>query len=169
MRYITIGAVFFVCAIIQTGIVGYIDIFGIRPNLFITLITCFALLGRAAEGAVIGFIAGIIQDMTMGYSLGGYAVLGMYLGLIVGILNTGFVKENLLVAIAFVFGASIAYETIFYFLVLFISGQTDILLAFRKIILPEAVYNSLAALLFFPIVVLIDGWLRQRTKTSKRY
>lgn len=169
MRYVTVGVVFFICAIIQTNIIGYIDVLNIKPNLFIVLIASFALLNGAFEGAVIGLIAGFIQDIILGNSVGGYTLLGMYLGIAVGALNKRFVKDNLFVAIPFVFLATIVYEAVFYFFATFLFGQTDIIYAISKIIFPEALYNAIAAILFFPIVKLINKPYKEHAKFSNKY
>ncbi len=169
MRYITIGVVFLFAAVIQTNILSYAEILGVKPNLFIIMITCFALLGGRVEGAVIGLIAGFIQDVVIANSIGGYTLMGTYLGLSVGALNRRFVKDNLLVGMMFVFIATIAYETVLYLAILLTFGQTITIDAFRNIIIPEAVYNSAAVLIVFPLVMVIYEWTRQYIKNARKY
>lgn len=169
MRYIAIGMVFLISSIFHTNIAGHIELFGVSPNIFVVLITCFALVGGAFKGAVAGFVAGFIYDVVVGVTVGGYTLLGMYTGLIVGAVNKRFVKDNLLVAISFVFLTTIVYQAIYYFFALFLSGQTAVLYAFQKIILPEAVYNSASTILVFPIVLILERWLNEHEKVTRKY
>ncbi len=169
MRYIIIGVIFLLAAVIQTNVLSYAEILGVKPNLFIIMITCFALLGGRVEGAIIGFIAGFIQDVVIANSIGGYTLLGMYLGLTVGALNRRFVKDNLLVGVMFVFLATLAYETVLYLAILLTFGQTGVIDAFRNIILPEAVYNSAAVIIVFPLVMVIYEWTKQYIKNTRKY
>ncbi len=169
MRFITIGIVLFISAIIQAQIMGNIRLFGVQPNLAIVLIACFALACGKFDGAVVGLIAGFMQDLIMGTSVGGYTILGMYLGLAVGALNKRFVKDSIFVAISFVFLSTIAYELVLYFFALFFKGQTDILYFMKRIILPEAVYNAMVTIIVFPIILFINQWVKDHTKLSRKY
>lgn len=169
MRFVTIGIVLFISAIFQAQIMGNIELFGVQPNLLIVLITCFALTCGKFDGAVAGLIAGLMQDLIMGTSVGGYTILGMYLGLAVGALNKRFVKDSIFVAIPFVFVATLAYESVLYFFALFFKGQTDILYFMKRIILPEAVYNAMVTIIIFPTVIFINQWIKDHTKLSRKY
>lgn len=169
MRYIAVGIVLLISSIFHTNIAGQLEMFGVSPNIFVILVTCFALVGGAFKGAASGFAAGLIQDVVVGVAVGGYTLLGMYTGLIVGAMNKRFVKDNLLVAICFVFLTTIVYQTLFYFFAIYLSGQTAVLYAFRKIILPEAVYNAAITILVFPIVLKLECWLNEYEKVTRKY
>ena len=49
------------------------------------------VLGTLA-GLAIGAIAGMVQDIVIGKGLGGFTLMGMYLGLIIGMSKKGFVS-----------------------------------------------------------------------------
>lgn len=161
MKKIIIALLFFIVSIIQINIAANIQLFGVIPNLYIIFIVCFALLREEYEGAFIGLIAGIIQDMASGIYFGRYSLLGMYLGITIVFFKRTFFKDNVYVAMAFVFLGTIVYEFTLYFFSIFILNQSTILYALCKIILVEAVYNLLLTLLVFPIVELINDWLEE--------
>lgn len=169
VRYIVIGVVSLITAIIQANFAGYIEVFGVKPNLFIILITSLALLGGAFHGAVAGLIAGFAQDVVIGTSIGGYTLLGMYLGLIVGLVNKRFVRDSILVAIPFVLLTSVVYESVIYFFSFFLYKDTNILYAYSNIIIPESIYNTLAAIIIFPALYKLNNWIEERTKTARSY
>ena len=169
MRFVIISVLLLISTIIQTNIIGYIRMFGITPNLFIVIITGFALLGGPVEGAAVGFAAGFIQDVIIGNAIGGYSLIGMYVGLAVGIFNKRFVKDSLFVAIPFVFLTTVVYEIIFYLFSFYWRGENEILFATKNIILPESIYNSIITIIMFPIIVLIDQWIEEHTRNTRKY
>jgi len=161
--------VFLVAGIIQTCFFEYIKIFGVEPNIFLVLVICFSLLKEGVEGGFIGAVGGIIEDAVIGTSLGLYTLLNTFLGISISSVNKRVVRENLLVSIVFVFIFSLVYESIFYFIVFYFSGQQDIPYAFNKIILPESIYNAAITLIVFPFVLWIDSLIKGHTRFSRKY
>lgn len=169
MRYLIVGIVFFLGAIIQASFINNLELFGVKPNLFVILIICFSLLNGSFRGGIIGFIGGLIQDIVSCNSIGGHALLGMYLGIGVGTLNKRFFKDNIVVVMLAIFIGSLIYETTLYFFALFIFGQTEIFYFFKKIILPEAIYNAVVGLLVFLVVVKVEDWIKNHTRVDRIY
>jgi len=169
VKYIILSVLLLVSTMLQTNIVGNIEIFGVEPNLFIIMITGFALLNGPFEGAIVGFIAGLIQDVIIGNSVGGFALLGMYLGMIIGISNKRFVKDSLIIAVPFVFISTILYEAVFYIFSFYLKGDNNVLFAFRNIILPEALYNSVITLGLFPLIVYLEGLINEHGRNVRSY
>jgi rod shape-determining protein MreD len=146
--------------LIQSTILEYLNIFGIKPNIIITLVICIALLNGSIEGACVGFAAGLLQDILFGYSIGFYALLGMFLGYAAGSSNKGLYKENFVVVVLFTFIWSFVYE----FAVYFFGYIGDIFLRnigllypIRRIIIPEAVYNSVISIPVYLLTVKITN------------
>ncbi|GAE88610.1 rod shape-determining protein MreD [Acetivibrio straminisolvens] len=99
VKIVSYAVLIFIIALIQSTVLGSISVFNVKPNLLLILIVSAALLGNNVEGAVIGFICGLTQDMLSGRVIGFYALLGLYLGLGVSFINKRLYKENVLVAI----------------------------------------------------------------------
>jgi len=143
--------------LIQTTLLEYVKIYNVKPNLLLVFIVYMALLRGSFEGAVIGFATGLAQDFASGKAMGFYSILGMLLGMIIGSVNKRLYRENILVIIFFNFISTIFYE----FIVLItykwgtllsnaIAGKFQMIaFAFTTIILPEAVYNCVAAILLY--------------------
>ncbi len=142
--------------LIQSTILEYLSILNIQPNIMIVFIICIALLNGNIEGASVGFAAGLLQDMLFGYSVGFYALLGMYLGYAAGSSNKRLYKEHLIVAVLFTFIWSFAYEFAFYFFKYFgdiLYGNIRFFYPVVRIILPEAVYNSVISIPVYLLIV----------------
>jgi len=98
-----------------------------------------------------------------------YALLGLYLGLGIALINKRLYKENVLVAIFTTFVSSIIYEFAVYFFVNVFKGSLELIFPFRYIILPEAVYNSAVSIVIFLIVLKINHWSEELERLSRRY
>jgi len=162
MKYkITFYAIsIFLIILIQTTILNYIEIFNIKPNLLLVFIICTALLKGNVEGAVVGFCAGLAQDMVAGRVLGFYALLGLYMGLLVGSVNKRLYRDNVFVILFFTFVSTIVYESAVYLIYKWVinffsanySSGFNLIFSLKNVILPEAIYNSVVSLIFLSIL-----------------
>lgn len=142
--------------LLQSTVLDYIRIYNVKPNLIIVFTVSVAFLNGSIEGAIVGFFAGLAQDMATGKLIGFYALLGLYLGLAVGSINKKLYKDNIFVVIFFAFISTIVYESTVYLLWSFksiIRGQVNLLYPISKIILPEAVYNSVISVFVYILVI----------------
>lgn len=155
--------------LLQTTLLDYIKVYNVKPNLILIFIVSVALLRGNLEGAIIGFSAGLMHDLATGKVLGFYALLGLYLGLIVGSINKRFYRENIFVVIFFTFISTIAYEVTVFFLGIFIRGNFTIVYPLKEIILPEAIYNSVVAVFVYLFAIKIDDWVESSGKASRKY
>ena len=166
-----------IIALIQVTLLNYIKIFNVKPNLFIVFVIIAAFFRGSYEGAVIGFFAGITQDMVSGKVLGFYAILGLYLGLIVGSINKRLHRENLILNILNTFLFSFLYESVLFVILkwspLLIGKNSligiNVLDALKRIILPEAVYNSIISIVVFIIFIKINDKLETESKAARKY
>ena len=59
-------------ALLQTTLMGYIEIASIRPNLQVILATSFALMCGSKTGLTVGALAGFFLDLVSGSTPGFY-------------------------------------------------------------------------------------------------
>ena len=154
---------------LQSTIFSAIAFNGIKPNLLLVLIILTALLRGSSVGMIFGVVAGFFQDVFSGKVLGIYMLLGLYVGLLAGIINKRLYKENVFVAVSFTFLFTVIYEACIFIFSIFILKGGDLTLAFREIIIPEAIWNSIFALiLFFPLIKYIN-WIDKSVEYKKKY
>lgn len=155
--------------VLQTTLLHYVAIYGIIPNLIAVLVIVTALVRGNVEGAVVGFFSGLALDMMFGSVLGFYALLGLYLGIAAGSINRRLFRENLLVVLFFTFVYSVVYESAVYILNTIMSGSLELLYPLSRIILPEAAYNCIAAVLIYALLIRFDNRLADTGKTTRKY
>ncbi|HEX3028351.1 MAG TPA: rod shape-determining protein MreD [Clostridia bacterium] len=159
----------FVIVLLQSTILDYIKIFNIKPDLSVIFVVSVALLRGNVEGAVVGFFCGLLHDMVTGRILGFYALLGMYLGLIIGSVNKRLYRENFLVIIFFTFISSIGYELAVCLLNYLFIGKIDLIYSVRRTIFPESVYNSIVSVFIYVFVIKLNDRFQSVKKISRKY
>ncbi len=153
--------------VIQSTFFELITILDIKPNIILIMIVSVALLRGELEGAVIGFIGGLMLDTFCPF-IGTNAFIGAMIGYITGIFTVGLYKENPFVPVITVFFATLVYEFVYYILNILLQGYTDFLFFFNTIILREMVYNALIALPVYGIVYLINSKLELKEHFKRK-
>lgn len=159
----------FVITLLQSTILDYIKILHVKPNLLVIFIISVALLRGNVEGAVVGFFTGLAQDMAAGKSVGFYALLGMYTGVLVGSVNKRLYRENFLVILFFTFVSTLCYESVVYLVGPFAKTGVEYILVAKDLILPEAVYNSLVSIIIYIFAIKLSYRLEQSDGNTRKY
>jgi rod shape-determining protein MreD len=161
---------------IQTTLAEYISILDVKPNLLLIFIVSAALLRGRAEGAFLGVAAGFLMDIFSGGIFGVYMLAGLYAGYLNGSVNQRLYRENYLVIIFFTFITTIFFETLVYFMNIFLFNigirvqmQTDFLFALINVILPETIYNVIISIPFYALFTKLNRWLDIERKKIAKY
>jgi rod shape-determining protein MreD len=172
MRYRIVAAAFLVmaAAVLQSTVMGYLEVFSVRPNILITLAVAIALLRGTVESAIMGAVLGLTMDILMGKTLGWYALLLFLLAILISMVNEKLYREKLLVLMGFGFLSTVAVETLFMLIIFLFRGYRHIPYLFTMVVLPEALLNSILILpLFKPIAKvynILDTLDRKRNRLS---
>lgn len=151
---VTIHGVFLLLfSVFQATWLDCIEIFGVKPNLFLVYLITICCFCSKTEGMTLGAVLGLLLDLLIGRFWGLNAVLGAITGFFLAGFCEGVLRNNnIFIVLLLAFFGSVIYEAIYGF-VSFVFG-TDMRLGFKlvRFILPEALYNVFAAfVLYFPI------------------
>lgn len=166
------AAAFFVlaAALLQSTVLGYLEVFSVRPNIIIALTVVISLLRGPLESAIMGFSFGLSLDILMGKTLGWYALILLLLSIIISLVNEKLYRDKILVLLSFAFLSALAVETTFFLIVFLFRGYGAFPYLFSTVIIPEAVLNSLLILpLFKPVMKvynILDTFDRKRNRLS---
>lgn len=147
------GGFLLIFSILQATWLDCIEIFGIKPNLFLvyTVVVC-CFCGRV-EGGAIGFAAGFILDMLVGRIWGLNAVLGLILGFCIAHFYARIISNSsLFVTLILVLAASLLYETVYFFIAFLRAENVSFFSSLVKIVFPECVYNMAASVPLYFII-----------------
>lgn len=155
--------------LIQTTLLRYARIYGVVPNILIVFTIVTAIIRNNTEGAVVGFFTGLCVDMQFGRIVGFHALLGFFLGIAAGTISKRVYRENLMIVVFFTFVYSIAYESIVFALSNIMNANIQIIYAFTRVILPEALYNCVVSILLFPLIVKAGKRFDASSVVAKKY
>ncbi len=164
-----VGICLAVLTVIQSSILNYIKIFGIKPNLVAVFVICYSLIrGNMVEGAATGLFAGLLQDMVSGKVIGLYSLIGMFLGLALSSVNRRLYRDNVIVTVFFTIVATLCYETLFAFYV-YLKQPFNPVEAILYRILPITAYNSVVSILFHIICSRINVRIENSVKSARKF
>jgi len=159
----------FISFILQSTIFEYVEFFGIRPNIILIAVASVALLRSDIEGAVTGFFAGLLQDIVFGWAIGLNALLYMCIGAACGKPFKDFYRENYLLPIFLVAGATVFYEFGIFTATFLFRGRLDMLYYIQRIIVPSIAYNAFLAFPIYRIIYSVNKSLENKERAGRRF
>lgn len=168
LNVIVTAVVLIVNFIVQSTVLQLIEIRGVIPDTMVIIIVSYALLRGQAAGTAVGFAAGMIYDIFFGNSIGFYAVLGMLIGYFCGICHRNFYRENYVLPVTL----SALSCTIMGFII-FVTGfllknDYNIFYFLISVIIPQAVYTGIAAIVVYRILYSINNRIEKKEKEKRR-
>jgi rod shape-determining protein MreD len=132
-----------VVALLQIALAPHFSIRGALPGLMLVAVVNWGILRGVEEGMIWAFIGGIFVDALAGWPFGTSTVALVLVTFAVSLGQGTFIRTHALLPLATVFGATILYYSVAFFVLT--STHTDVswLAALRSIVLPAAVYNSI--------------------------
>jgi len=135
--------------LLQTTVLEYAAIMGIKPELVMLIAIFNGFLLGAREGAFLGFAGGVIEDLVSGSYIGLNALSCMVAGYLAGSGGERFFKENILVSTGIAFFSAAAGLTANYLLLMHAGIYLPALHAFLRVIFPSAAYTAVLLPLLF--------------------
>ena len=157
----------FVIYFLQANFFSWFTIGGIRPNLFVIYILFIGLFGNQIMGIVYGAVWGIFLDLVyktnVGINLAGLVLIG----LIAILLNKNFSKDSRITIMFMVFGTTIIFEILTYFISYVLYSTNVEILSFLKILIVEVIYNILITIIIYPALQKFGYYIENTYKGNK--
>lgn len=154
--------------VFQSTVLQYFRINSVIPNTALAVIISIALLRGRLEGCLTGFAAGILQDIFFGNSLGYYALFGVLSGYIAGRFNHNYYRENYALPVFLCFTGTLIYESAVFFTSAFFDGYLNYFYFLINIILPEAVYTAVVAIVIYRLLFSINDRIEKSEKYKRK-
>lgn len=162
------GLIIFISFFLQMSILPGIMPTGICPDLFIILTASYGFMREEKAGLTVGFVCGLLYDVFFGDIIGFHALLYMYIGYFNGKFARVFYPEDIKLPLALILVSNLTDNLICYVLLFLLRGRLDILFYLKKVILPELICTLVATLLFYPLILRMNEWLRERERRSEQ-
>lgn len=143
------------CYLLQTTLFKHLQLAGVVPNLLLILTVSASYVRGQKDGLITGFLCGLLSDMLFGNIIGLYALLYMIIGYVTGYTYNVYLQNHFFILL--IIGISdLLYGFMYYIFEFLTRGRFSILYYLRHIILPEAVYTMLIAVVFFKLFLLLN-------------
>lgn len=148
--FVVVLYVFFLI-VVQTTVLKSIKIAGVMPNLMLSATVCFCLICADFRGIIFGVSCGILLDITGGRLIGINTLFFLYAALGIFLICDKLYNNNEVVAAVITFVITAVYGIIVYVMNFLIWGENAIWFALFRKIIPEMVYNTVAAVFLYPV------------------
>ncbi|MCL5676758.1 MAG: rod shape-determining protein MreD [Firmicutes bacterium] len=142
--WVTIGLTL-AAVVAQTTLLDKVILFGVKPDLLLLLAVIYGLLYGTARGAAVGFLGGFLQDLLTGRLLGMHALSKAVAGGLAGLAEREIFKENLAMPFLLTMVGTVLSELIVYSILYAVGRHAPFVLAWKRVIVPEAIYNAVIA------------------------
>lgn len=164
---ITLILIGFAIYFLQSNFFSWFTISGIRPNLFTIYILFIGLFGSKSMGLVYGAIWGIFLDLLFEEKIGTNSIGLTLIGIVATIFDKNFSKDSRITIMFMVFGSTIIFEIITYFMNYILYSVNIEILSFIKILIIEIVYNILITIIIYPLIQRFGYYIENEYKGSK--
>jgi len=153
MKKIVLGAfLVFGAFLLQATFFSQFNILGIVPNLLIILTSAIGFLEGRKAGMAVGFVSGLLLDTFFGTVYGVNAMFFTWIGFANGSFQKILYPKDIKTPLVLIAGSDLVYSIIFYFFHFFLIGDFKILYYTIHVIIPEVIYTTIIALLFYPFI-----------------
>lgn len=135
--------------VLQTTVLDFIRIAGVKPDLVLLLVTFNGFLQSSREGSFFGFIGGLLQDLLVGGNIGHNALATAAAGYTAGLFGSKLYKDNFLIVTIVTMVTTLVGQVIYYFLLFLIGIFIPPWHALIFVMLPASVYNALLVPIFY--------------------
>ncbi len=111
-RHVILGLAVVVALVLQGAVFPHLAVYGLKPDLVMVVVACWALLYGPVEGFVAGLAAGLAQDLVFGRYIGLFALAKTLTGFSMGVIEGQIFKETIWVPTATVGVAVFVHEII---------------------------------------------------------
>lgn len=122
------------------------------PNIFVIFVLFIGLFYSRTAGSVYGIVFGVLLDFFIGRKIGISGIMLGAVGLIGGVFDKNFSKENRFTIMVMVAVCTTIYEISLYIAGGIIYHYTFEILNFTKILAIECIYNLLITIILYPLI-----------------
>lgn len=122
------------------------------PNIFVIFVLFIGLFYSRTAGSVYGIVFGVLLDFFIGRKIGISGIMLGAVGLIGGVFDKNFSKENRFTIMVMAAVCTAIYEISLYIAGGIIYHYTFEILNFTKILAIECIYNLLITIILYPLI-----------------
>ncbi len=150
-----------VCFLLQTSVFEFLKLADVMPNILLILTVTIAFIrGKNRDrGRVCLWVVDLI--FFQGMLLGQYAFVYLMFGYVNGWFHAYFYEDDILLPIGLLTANSLVYSFVIFFFFFALRGRLQFFSYLFKVMIPEAVYTGITALIIYKILLEVDIRIRR--------
>ena len=131
------------------------------PDLLFVFVLCYAVMKNSIISIItISAICGALADCLCGRIFGTYFAIFLLSGVLIWFIGQSIFKSNMLISVMLIFVFCVLGKSMYFIANISVLKDAGYLYSLFRIILPEALYNTVISLLILPLIRLT---LRKRS------
>lgn len=159
MRYYVLAGVLLLAFLVQSVLGGFLAIRGIAPNVVLVVVVVYGLLFGWEMGIAAGVLGGLLLDLTTNQLIGSHVLALAAVGLMVGLVEEGVFKDNLLLPLIGGFLGSLVGQIVLVGCI-WLFRRSFPLGDLRAALLPTALYDVILCVLVYTRIYKYYRYLR---------
>lgn len=149
------------CFLLQSSVFSFFRISGVVPNCFLILVITVAYTKGQIPAIVIGFLSGMILDLSFTENVGFCAILYMGIAFVAGYSNKIYDNRDFITPLGLITLGELLYSFLFFVFRFLLQGKLNIGQYMIYTILPRTLYTLLAGLALYPAFLGIHRLLQK--------
>ena len=150
-REIFLFIVVVIAFILQLSVIPQFKLLGVQPDLILVVAIVVAVQDGPVEGAIIGFLGGMLQDIASPQVMGVSALSKALAAFLAGVLKDFFMTYSILLPVLLVFMLSF-FELLLHQGVLVVLGQEQLPPVRAGVLFAISLYNVIVVLVIYPLL-----------------
>lgn len=150
-REIFLFIVVVIAFILQLSVMPQFKLLGVQPDLILVVAIVVAVQDGPVEGAIIGFLGGMLQDIASSQVMGVSALTKTLAAFLAGVLKDFFMTYSMLLPVLLVFMLSF-FELLLHQGVLVVLGQEQLPPVRAGALFAISLYNVIVVLVIYPLL-----------------
>lgn len=164
---VTLIVIGFIIYFLQSNFFSWFTIAGIKPNLFVIYVLFIGLFGSRSMGIVYGSITGIFLDLIFEEKIGANLFGLALIGIIATLFDKNFSKDSRITIMFMVFGTTVIFEIVSYFINYILYDVNVEILNLIKILIIEVIYNILITIIIYPLIQKFGYYIENEYKGNR--
>jgi rod shape-determining protein MreD len=166
VRFVIAGALLAFAALLQSVLGPSLPLVRGRPDLVLVVVLAWAMLRGSVEGAIVGFIGGMLLDSVTYTQFGINTALFGLIGYCAGLPEVSVYRGNLPFFLGIAVLATLAYHTVYFLILQALGNSMPPLIETYEAAVPASIMNALLVPLAFVVcrrlTRMLAGWTQLR-------
>ena len=132
--------------VVQSSNLPYVSVHGISADLLMLFVVSFSFQNGSKNGAFIGFVSGLLQDLATGTFFGINIFIKMLVGYVCGKFSKQVFKEQVFLVVVAVALASTFHYTVSVAIMFMLGYYFNLLMHFNTVFIPMILFNVVFSL-----------------------